>query len=121
MSEHRLKRVENLIREQISSMIMRSVVKDPRIDTFISISRVKVSKDIGYADVFVSGIKGEKQVQKAVDALNHAAGFVQYKLKGHLHLRNTPKLRFKIDRSIEEGFILSQKIESLSPLASEEQ
>ena len=115
MSEHRLKRVENLIREQISGMIMRRVIKDPRIDTLLSISRVKASKDIGYADVFISSIRGEKQVRRAVDALNHGAGFIQHKLKGHLHLRNTPKLRFKVDTSIAEGFDINQKLNELSP------
>ena len=102
-------------------MIMRKVIKDPRVDSLLSISRVKVSKDIGYADVFISGIRGERQVEKAVDALNHAAGFIQHKLKGKLHLRNTPKLRFKVDTSIAESFIMSQKLKTISPLTAEEQ
>ncbi|MBN1685281.1 MAG: 30S ribosome-binding factor RbfA [Spirochaetales bacterium] len=114
MSEYRLKRVENLIREQISGLIMQGVIKDPRVDTLLSVSRVKVSKDFGYADVFISSIRNEKRVDKSVIALNHAAGFIQHKLRGVLHLRNTPVLRFKRDNGIAEGFIMTQKLKELS-------
>ena len=114
MSEFRLKRVENLIREQVSALIMQGVIKDPRVDTLLSITRVKVSKDLGYADVFMSSIRGEKRVDKSVAALNHAAGFIQYRLRGVLRLRTTPVLRFKRDDAIAEGFRITQKLKELS-------
>lgn len=114
MSEYRLKRVENLIRDQISGLIMKGVIKDPRVDSLLSVSHVKVSKDIGYADVFISSIRSDKRNEKAVEALNHAAGFIQHKLRGKLHLRNTPVLRFKKDDGIAEGFRITQKLKGLT-------
>ena len=113
MSEFRLKRVESLIRDQISNLIMRGVIKDPRVDTLLSVSHVKVSKDLAYADIFVSSIRSEKRTERAVEALNHAAGFIQHKLRGKLHLRNTPILRFKQDVGIAEGFKMTQKLKGL--------
>ena len=93
---------------------MKGVIKDPRVDTLLSVSHVKVSKDIGYADVFISSIRSDKRNEKAVEALNHAAGFIQHKLRGKLHLRNTPILRFKKDDGIAEGFRITQKLKGLT-------
>lgn len=114
MSEHRLKRVQNLLREQISTMIMRGVIKDPRVTTMISVTEVKVSKDIAYADVYVSSLEGAKQLKKAVEALNHAAGFIQHKLKDQVRLRSTPVLRFKQDAGIAHGFEMSKKLDQIA-------
>ena len=115
MSEFRLKRVENLLREQIGGLILKGEIKDPRVDSLLSVTHVKVSKDVGYADVYVSSIQSDKKVERAVDALNHAAGFIQYKMRGKIHLRNTPILRFKKDDGIAEGFRMTQKLKELSP------
>ncbi len=114
MSEFRLKRVENLIRDHLSVLIMRGVIKDPRVDTLLSVTHVKISKDLGYADVYISSIRSDKRNERAVEALNHAAGFIQHKLSGNLHLRNTPVLRFKKDDGIAEGFKINQKLNGLS-------
>ena len=113
MSEFRLQRVENLIRDQISELIMQEVIKDPRVDTLLSVSRVKVSKDLSYANVFISSIRSEKRTERAVAALNHASGFIQHKLRGKFHLKNTPVLRFKKDNTIADGFEITQKIKDL--------
>ena len=114
MAEFRLKRVENLLRDHIGSLIIMGVIKDPRVDSLLSVTHVRVSKDVGYADVFISGIQSDRKVERGVDALNHAAGFIQHKLSGKLHLRNTPVLRFKKDDGIAEGFRITQKLKELS-------
>jgi ribosome-binding factor A len=114
VSEYRLKRIENLVRDHISGLIMQEEIKDPRIDSLLSVSRVKVSKDLGYADIYVSGFIGEKKIEKAVAALNHASGFIQHKLRGKLHMRKTPVLRFIKDDTIAEGFRMTQKLKELT-------
>ena len=40
MSEFRLTRLGEQVREEISQMIMRQQIKDPRVSTFLSINRV---------------------------------------------------------------------------------
>ena len=103
-----------MLREQISTMIMRGVVKDPRVDSMLSITSVKVSKDLAYADIYVSSLTGDKKLEKATDALNHAAGFIQHKLNGKIRLKSTPILRFRADTAIEHGYDLSKKIDELN-------
>ncbi len=92
---------------------MRGVIKDPRVSSLVSITEVHVSKDIGYADISISSIEGVNKTRKAADALNHASGFIQHRMRSTLKLRTTPKLRFKADTSIKDGFDLSQKIDGL--------
>ena len=113
MSEKRLRRVESLLQEEISYMISRREIKDPRIDPLTSVTHIKVSGDLGYAKVYIS-LFGEDEVrEKSVSALNHAAGFIQKSLGKSLHLRSIPKLTFFADTSIEQGFRMTQKIKDL--------
>jgi ribosome-binding factor A len=114
MDELRLKRVENLLRDGISSMILSDELKDPRVSTFTSVVDVHLSKDLGYAKVFVSSYQSEEILKESVAALNHAAGFIQGRLSRRLRLRVTPKLTFVPDSSIREGFDLTHKIEELN-------
>lgn len=95
-------------------MILGEEVKDPRVNTFLSITGVQVSKDLAYAKVFVSSFESEAVLDEAVLALNHAAGFIQGRIGRRLRLRVTPKLRFHADLSIRDGFEITRKIEGLS-------
>lgn len=113
MSEFRLQRVENMLRDMVSEMIMRGTVKDPRISKLVSISRVEVSNDLSFAKIFMSGFENEKKIRSSVEALNHASGFIQSKLGKKMHTRTTPKLRFIFDDSIKEGFEMTRKLDSL--------
>jgi ribosome-binding factor A len=108
-----MKRVESLLREEISLMIITNVIKDPRVSTFLSVTEVKVSKDTNYAKVYVSSFQKDKTLEAGVEALNHAAGFIQNRLGEKLSLRNTPHLTFITDHSIKQGIEITQKIEEL--------
>ena len=113
MSEFRLKRVATLIQHAVSEMIISGVIKDHRVSSFISVTGVEVSKDTSYAKVFVSSFENPQSVENAVKALNHAAGFIQSKLGRKLHLRNTPRLSFVQDGSIERGVRMVKKLDEL--------
>jgi ribosome-binding factor A len=113
MSSFRLKKVESLLQREIGSILLNGKVKDPRVDSFLTVSGVKVSKDIAYAKVFISSFKNEESLARAVEALNHASGFIQSLLNRHLKMRYTPRLNFVADTSIKEGFEMIRKIEEL--------
>ena len=114
MSEYRLDRLGKQLQEEIGAMIVGGKVKDPRVDTFLSISRVEVSRDLSYADVYVSSFESEKKVKEGVYGLTSAAGFIQSQLNAKMHIRATPKLRFHADTSLRDGFDLVKKIEGLN-------
>lgn len=111
MSEFRIKRAEKIILEEVSKMIVTGKIKDPRVNSLISLTRVTLSKDIGYAKIYVSGFCTEKQVEKSVEALNHAVGFIQGIIGKKLKTRLTPRLKFFKDDSLKDGFEVNRIIE----------
>jgi len=112
MAKFRMERLGQSIQEKIGSLILSGRIKDNRISSFVSITNVKVSRDLSYADVYVSDIRG-KNIDKAAEGLQSAAGFIQSMLGESMHIRKIPRLRFHADTSIGDGFNLIQKIEKL--------
>ena len=113
MNSFRTDRVGSLIQEKIGELIVEGRVKDPRVDSFLTVTRVEVSRDLSYADVFVSSYKSEAGLAKGVEGLRCAAGFIQSQLNKTMHLRHTPRLRFHTDLGVRDGFELVQKIDEL--------
>jgi ribosome-binding factor A len=114
MERLRVKRVERLIKELISKMILQGEIKDPRIDKLISIYEVELSNDIKYGKVYTSYYGETAEHEKIVLALNHAAGYIQRQLGKKLHIKTIPRLTFILDKSIERGFRITQKLKDLS-------
>ncbi|MEI6387513.1 MAG: ribosome-binding factor A [Spirochaetota bacterium] len=141
MDEIRQRKLEEQIREELSSLILSGEVKDPRVGPFTSLTRVEAARDLSYARVFVSSfaaatgaaagsdaavtgesVAGEgkagsdpegEALAAAVAGLNHAAGFMQARLARRIHTRLTPKLQFIADRGIKEGLAMNERIKGL--------
>ncbi|MDR2490854.1 MAG: 30S ribosome-binding factor RbfA [Spirochaetaceae bacterium] len=118
MGQYRTARVAHLIQEKIGTLILDGCIKDPRVDSFLSVTRVDVSKDLSYADVFISGYKSRGDLVKSVAGLSSAAGYIQSLLAASMHIRATPRLRFHADTGIQEAFVLNQKIDALVKTSS---
>jgi len=101
-----------MIQAKIGSLILEGRIKDNRVNQFLSVSKVKVSKDLSYADVYISDIRG-KTAEKEIEGLRSAAGFIQSQLGGSMRIRKIPHLRFHLDKSIGDSFELIKKIENL--------
>ena len=114
MGEFRTERLGQLIQEKIGALIVEGKIKDPRVNPFLSVSRVEVSRDLSWAEVYISTFKPEANLAKGVLGLQSAAGFIQSRLAREMRIRQTPRLRFREDKSIREGFEMVQKLEELS-------
>ena len=113
MGEHRVERVANLIKEKIGALIVEGKIKDPRVNTFLAVSQVRLSRDFSWAEVYISTFKPGANLSKGVLGLQSAAGFIQSRLAREMRIRQTPRLRFHEDRGIGEGFELVKKLENL--------
>lgn len=82
-------------------MIMRELA-DPRLPTIVSITRVKVSADLGVADVFVTVMGTPGQQTAALNALKHSAGMMRTKLTKVLTLRVAPFIKFHFDEDLKK-------------------
>ncbi len=113
MGQYRIQRLNDQLRDEISQLILRGEVKDPRVSSFLSINRVEVTTDLGYAKVYVSSFLPDGQVSKGVDGLNAAAGFIQREIAKKLRIRQFPKLQFQVDAGMKAGFEMVQKLNEL--------
>ncbi|MCL2138197.1 MAG: 30S ribosome-binding factor RbfA [Treponema sp.] len=109
----RTERLGRLIQQIIGSLILEGKIKDPRVTSFISITRVNVSRDLSFADVYVSNIQKSANLQRSTEGMQSAAGFIRSHLGTVLHIRKIPNLRFHADASIRDGFDLVKKIDQL--------
>jgi len=114
MDQIRRRRLEALIQEEISRMITFGEIKDPRINNFLSITRVEAANDGSHAKVFVSSLDDNAQtLNEAIRGLTHAAGFMQTIIAKRVRLRLTPILSFVPDHSLKEGFEITEKLKDL--------
>ena len=107
MQGKRLDRVNQLIKEEVSTLLQREL-KDPRLG-FVTVTEVETSKDLRVAKVFVSVLGDAQQWTASLTALASARGFVRNWLRHHLDLRTTPEIDFRPDHSMEHA----AKIQSL--------
>jgi ribosome-binding factor A len=114
MGAYRIERVGRLIQEKIGALILESRIKDPRVHPFLSVTRVQVSRDLSFADVYISNVRENGSLTKSVEGLQSAAGFVQAELASFMQIRKIPRLRFHPDSGIREGFDIVKKIEELA-------
>lgn len=96
-------RVADFIRDQLSAIIQREM-RDPRVG-LVSVNEVRVSRDLSYADVYVSSLDAHSPAEKdeLVDVLNKAAGFFRSELAKRHSMRTTPRIRVHYDELMERG------------------
>ena len=116
---NRVLRVARQIKEIVSEVIVRHL-KDPGIG-FVTIARVKVSRDLKEALIFVNILGTEKQKKESLTALGHASGFIQHFLGKELHIRSTPHVKFKYDRSLDHAFHIDEVLKDLKAKESKDE
>lgn|SRR5512143_3655829 len=96
-------RVADHLRERLADII-RAEMRDPRVG-MVSVNDVRVTKDLAYADIFVSALGADdpKAQRELIAVLEHAAGFLRSAVARDSTMRTTPKLRFHYDQLIVEG------------------
>jgi ribosome-binding factor A len=103
----RLDRIADQMQRDLADLISNEV-KDPRVG-MATVNQVRVSKDLGYADVYVTLLtiddvnENSATVIESVKALNRAAGFLRTELARRIKLRTIPALRFHYDASVRRG------------------
>ena len=107
MSDVRVRKLQEFIKQEVSQMLMRGL-KDPRIG-FTTITDVHVTGDLREATIYVSLFGSDKEKEDTLIALKHAAGHIRTELGKVLKLRHSPSITFDKDTSLD----YSMHIESL--------
>ena len=117
-------KVADFIRDEVAQ-IMQHEMRDPRVGNFVSVNDVRVSKDLSYADIYVSSLQAESEAERSelIGVLNRAAGFFRSTLAQRHKMRTTPKPRFHYDELVESGprleKLIDQAMRSSGPKSSD--
>jgi ribosome-binding factor A len=110
----RNERVNVLLRQEISRLLATEL-KDPRLPSILSITRVETSPDLRVARVFVSVLGDKSEKADTLKALRSASGYVRRKLRQQVTLKMVPSVEFRIDESIERGAEMMKLISEAAP------
>jgi len=106
---HRLLRINESIKETLSTVITAEGLKDPRVG-FVTVTGVETSPDLRHAKVFVSVLGKEADRERTVAALEASRGFLQSRLNAALHMKRTPQLRFVYDATLDNALHIDRLI-----------
>jgi ribosome-binding factor A len=110
-SQLRLNRIADRIRQVLSEMVIRDI-EDPRLSG-ISITDVKVDRELAFADIYVSAIEGHERSREVLSGLDHASGFIRATLASQIDLRSFPKIRFHWDPTPEKADHIEKLLASI--------
>ncbi len=103
MSSARIIRVNELLKREIASDILR-LFTGSRFDTgAITVTRVETTPDLREAKVHISIFEHEEERVDMIRFLNRHRKEIQARMSKHVILKYTPRLHFKLDTSIEGG------------------
>ena len=94
--------------------VIRSEIKDPRINPMTSVVAVEVAPDLKTCKAWISVLGNEESQKDTLAGLKSAEGYIRNQLARKINLRNTPEIRFIIDQSIEYGVNMSRMIDEVN-------
>jgi ribosome-binding factor A len=99
--KHRLERVNEVIKRELSEIISREI--NFSAQTLVTLYAVDITADLRQCHVFVSVIGKADQKTRVLSELEDHRAVLQRELAKRVVLKYTPHLNFKLDDSIERG------------------
>jgi ribosome-binding factor A len=109
MVRFRRERLGDQLRVELADLILQEV-RDPRVG-FVTVTEVRMSRDLQYARVYVSIFGDEEQTRESFAALERAGGFLRSQVGRRLKLRRVPELRFALDETLDNSARLDALLE----------
>ena len=106
-------RINGEVQKELSNII-RSEIKDPRINPMTSVVAVEVAPDLKTCKAYISVLGDEESQKNTLAGLKSAEGYIRRELARTVNLRNTPEIRFILDQSIEYGVNMSKLIDDVT-------
>ena len=106
-------RINGEVLKELSNII-RSEIKDPRINPMTSVVSVEVAPDLKTCKAYISVLGYEQSQKDTITGLKSAEGYIRRELARTVNLRNTPEIKFILDQSIEYGINMSKLIDEVT-------
>ena len=111
MANYRGGRINEEVKREVSNIIQNEI-KDPRLTAMVSVTDVKVTRDLRYAKVFVSIFgKNDEEKNNTFVALKNASGYIRKEIGQRINLRYDPQIIFELDDSINYGMHIEELIQ----------
>jgi len=111
MATRRQEKVARVVKEGVSDAIAHHL-SDPRIEGFVSVTRVDMATDLRNADVYVSIFGGNQAAQnKTFAAITHAKSRIQSLVAGRLQSKFCPVLHFYRDEQFKKALEIMKLID----------
>lgn len=108
MNKVRMTRVNDEILRAAAEIIGWEV-KDPRIQSMVTVTKVDTTNDLKLCKIYVSIMGEPEQKEETLKGLSSSSGFIRSQLARKVNLRNTPELKFIVDDSLD----ISMKIDRM--------
>ena len=105
-------RISDLIIRELSQMIVKGEIKDPRA-SFAFITGAKVSDNLSNANIFFSVLEGSANKEEVLKGLESAKGFIKTTLAKRLKMRKIPDLHFMFDTALEKGYKVDEVLREI--------
>ena len=106
----RMNKIEDLLHKEIANIIVTRI-DNPQIKNTVTITDIKVSKDIRSAIVyFVTLDKNFKKVEKIINELKPT---IKFHLSKNVHLKRIPDIKFIFDDTMIKGQRINKLLDSL--------
>ena len=99
---------------RVLAEVIRSEIKDPRINPMTSVVAVEVAPDLKTCKAWISVLGDEKAQADTLAGLKSAEGYIRNQLARTINLRNTPQITFIMDQSIAYGVNMSKLIDEVN-------
>jgi ribosome-binding factor A len=110
MSKERLPRINELIKEEISKILLREVEFLPEV--LVTVTRVETTIDLLDTNVFIS-VFPESYYSKTMEFLTRKTGFLQKEIKQILRMRPLPRLHFLAEKETRKAARIEEILEEL--------
>ncbi|MGA2173087.1 MAG: 30S ribosome-binding factor RbfA [Sedimentisphaerales bacterium] len=114
MPSRRQEKIARIVREAVSDAIANHL-SDPRIESFVSVTRADISADLRIANVYLSIFGGTETAQsKTFAAITHARKRIQMLLAERLQTRFCPVLNLRLDDKFKKTMETLKLIDELA-------
>lgn len=106
----RIQRVNQLIRKEISQIILREL--DFPKNILVTLTRVDTSRNLIHAKIYIS-VMPENETQQILEALNQKIYDIQQQLNKRLKMRPIPKINFVVEKETAQAGKIEELLEEI--------
>ena len=106
----RMHKIEDLLQKEIANIVITRI-DNQDIKNTVTITDIKVSKDIRNAIVYFTTLKSDyKKIEKMMKILKPT---IKFHLSKNIHLKRIPDLKFIFDDTVLKGQKINKLLDSL--------